>query len=99
MHPPLLVHCLSRDSKFKEVWTISRQGDTWQVRGSYTKGDAKAGGFRGQKVRYARGRLSFQQVFYQLPDPTWAKVNNIVAWAKGDALTFDWNRGRAKWRV
>ena len=87
------------DGKFREVWQITRSSGYWNVVGTYFKENREMGGFKGQGIKYLDGQLQFQQVFHRLPDPTWARTNNIIASANGDTLNFNWNTGKDSGQV
>lgn len=89
----------SGDGKFTETWTIDHADGAWSVIGEFFSGGQRVGAFNGRIQEYANGTLRFQQVFSLRPDDSWAKVNNVVASAQGDVLTFTWDTGRDQGEV
>ena len=78
---------------YTETWQIKMDKGNLAVVGTFRKGTVVIGAFQGKNVKYADGKMTFQQVYIKKPDPSWSDGTEITATLSDDKLEFTWANG------
>jgi hypothetical protein len=79
----------------KETWTVEKgEKGALAVRGTFTKGDAEVGSWKGVNVRYFMRVLGFNQQFDKLPTKTWVNGVAVAGVGRGGEFVYVWTNGK-----
>jgi hypothetical protein len=82
---------------FKETWVMEKdKKGVLSVRGTYKKGDAEVGNWKGVNVRYFMRTLMFNQQFDKLPYKTFVNGAAVAGVGRGGEFLFVWANAKQK---